>query len=303
MVFIGIGQINTTIASAYVNAKDIPYSVTYLEFLNNNFSSNDAKTVRFGFAYINNDNIPELVINLSDSTDEDSEYNAKIVGITSAASVTDITTFHHGSGQWLSYVEKKGILYEHYNEYNAQEIIRYDYDMKDFSLAGGFFTHQIFYTWAERKGDPSSRVEAFKVDYKEVSKSKYNSIYNEYFNEKETIPSSTTMSYNELVSKLKSIPIKTTLQNTSIEVRLNGFKLATQSYSIIYDGVRKGIKAQYLKTGKTSKKQCKKYVKVSSKGMLTIKKGIKKGTYRVKVTVPAQGRYKKTTKTIKIVIK
>ena len=49
----------------------------------------------------------------------------------------------------------------------------------------------------------------------------------------------------------------------------------------------------------------KKYVSYEVKGRkvnVTIAKGAPKGTYKIKVTVAKKGKYKKTTKTIKIVV-
>ena len=47
----------------------------------------------------------------------------------------------------------------------------------------------------------------------------------------------------------------------------------------------------------------KKYISVSKTGVVTVKKGAKKGTYKVLVTVAAKGEYQKTTKEIMIVVK
>lgn len=47
----------------------------------------------------------------------------------------------------------------------------------------------------------------------------------------------------------------------------------------------------------------KKYISVSKTGVVTVKKGAKKGTYKVRVTVSAKGGYQKTTQEVKIVIK
>ena len=47
----------------------------------------------------------------------------------------------------------------------------------------------------------------------------------------------------------------------------------------------------------------KKYIKVSKKGVITLKKGAKKGTYYVSVKVAGKGSYAPTTKIIKVVVK
>lgn len=43
-----------------------------------------------------------------------------------------------------------------------------------------------------------------------------------------------------------------------------------------------------------------KFISVSKKGKVKIKKGAKKGTYKIRITAAASGKYKKATKTIKI---
>lgn len=64
-------------------------------------------------------------------------------------------------------------------------------------------------------------------------------------------------------------------------------------------------KAKTKVTYKVSKypKGGKKYIKVNSKGKVTIKKGAKKGTYKVTVTAKKTSKYKKATKTITIKVK
>ena len=47
----------------------------------------------------------------------------------------------------------------------------------------------------------------------------------------------------------------------------------------------------------------KKYISVSKKGKVTMKKGAPKGTYKIQITAAATARYKKATKTVKIVVK
>lgn len=55
--------------------------------------------------------------------------------------------------------------------------------------------------------------------------------------------------------------------------------------------------------GKLSYKSSSKRVSISKKGVVTVKKGTKKGTYKVAVTSKASQLYTKTTKTVKIVVK
>ncbi|MBR6160190.1 MAG: chitobiase/beta-hexosaminidase C-terminal domain-containing protein [Lachnospiraceae bacterium] len=60
-----------------------------------------------------------------------------------------------------------------------------------------------------------------------------------------------------------------------------------------------------VSSAKKDKKSFKKFFSVSSKGKLTIKKGLKKGSYTVKVNVKAKGdkNYKSATKTVKFTVK
>ena len=60
---------------------------------------------------------------------------------------------------------------------------------------------------------------------------------------------------------------------------------------------KKAYKASSLK------KKAKKYIKVSKKGKVTVKKGIKKGTYKIVIKVKATKNTKAGKKVVKIVIK
>ncbi len=63
----------------------------------------------------------------------------------------------------------------------------------------------------------------------------------------------------------------------------------------------KGSKIKY--DVKSTAKKLRKYVSVSNKGVVTLKKKAPKGTYKIKVTIQPKGSKKKTTKTIKIKVK
>ncbi|MDD7209333.1 MAG: hypothetical protein PUH29_04680 [Lachnospiraceae bacterium] len=86
-------------------------------------------------------------------------------------------------------------------------------------------------------------------------------------------------------------------------------KVSSKSYKA--SKLKKAGKSFELKTKATSSKitykvtgkNAKKYIKVSKKGKVTIKKGIKKGTYKIQITAKATKNYQSATKTIKIVIK
>lgn len=56
-------------------------------------------------------------------------------------------------------------------------------------------------------------------------------------------------------------------------------------------------------TGKVTYKASSSKIKVNSNGVVTVKKGTKKGTYKVTVTVKATTNYNKVTKTVKIKVK
>ena len=55
--------------------------------------------------------------------------------------------------------------------------------------------------------------------------------------------------------------------------------------------------------GKVSFKSNNKKIKVSKSGKVTVKKGIKKGTYKITVKAAKKGGYLATKKTVKIKIK
>ena len=85
-------------------------------------------------------------------------------------------------------------------------------------------------------------------------------------------------------------------KNTSKTYKAKTLKKSKKTFSVIKSSG--GGKVTYKVT-----KGSKKYVKVSTKGVVTMKKGAKKGTYKVKVTVAAKGKYKKTSKTISVKVK
>ena len=85
-------------------------------------------------------------------------------------------------------------------------------------------------------------------------------------------------------------------KNTSKTYKAKTLKKSKKTFSVIKSSG--GGKVTYKVT-----KGSKKYVSVSSKGVVTMKKGAKKASYKVKVTVAAKGNYKKTSKTISIKVK
>ena len=91
--------------------------------------------------------------------------------------------------------------------------------------------------------------------------------------------------------------LSSTFKNTSKTLKASTLKTKAQTFAIAKKF--SGGKVTYTVT-----KGTKKYISVNSTtGKVTVKKGAKKGTYKVKVTVAAKGNYKKTTKTITIKVK
>ncbi len=115
-----------------------------------------------------------------------------------------------------------------------------------------------------------------------------------------TVSASNTSSSKNSSSKssgaTSSATKKVKFKNISKTIKYSKLKKKAVSYSIIKKSG--GGKVTYKVT-----KGKKKYIKVSKKGKVTLKKGTKKGTYKIKITVAKKGKYKKTTKTIKIVVK
>ncbi len=97
---------------------------------------------------------------------------------------------------------------------------------------------------------------------------------------------------NNNTQNLKSVSFK----NVNKTIKYKTIKKKAVSYSVIK--ASDGGKVTYTVT-----KGKKKFIKVSSVGKVTVKKGAKKGTYKLKLTVDAKGNYKKTVQTIKIKIK
>ena len=58
-----------------------------------------------------------------------------------------------------------------------------------------------------------------------------------------------------------------------------------------------------VKGFKVKGKKAKKWIKVSKKGVVTLMKGIKKGTYKIRVQIKGTKNFKKGYQTIKIVVK
>lgn len=87
-------------------------------------------------------------------------------------------------------------------------------------------------------------------------------------------------------------------------------KTAVSSKSYRASSLKKKKKTFNLKTSAKTKvtytlsgKNARKYISVSKSGKVTLKKGIKRGTYKIVIKAKATGNYNKAQKTVKIVIK
>ena len=103
----------------------------------------------------------------------------------------------------------------------------------------------------------------------------------------------TTVTYKikKAKQKIKTSTKAKTYQASTIKKKGKKFNLKTKA-------IRK--KVTYKVRGK---KSAKKYIKVSKKGKVTIKKGIKKGTYKIVIKAKATKNYKRGKKVVKITIK
>lgn len=103
----------------------------------------------------------------------------------------------------------------------------------------------------------------------------------------------TTVTYKIKKAKQK---IKTSTKAKTYKV--STIKKKGKKFNLKTKAIRK--KVTYKVRGK---KSAKKYIKVSKKGKVTIKKGIKKGTYKIVIKAKATKNYKRGKKVVKITIK
>ena len=103
----------------------------------------------------------------------------------------------------------------------------------------------------------------------------------------------TTVTYKikKAKQKIKTSTKAKTYKASTIKKKAKKFNLKTKA-------IRK--KVTYKVRGK---KSAKKYIKVSKKGKVTIKKGIKRGTYKIVIKAKATKNYKRGKKVVKITIK
>ena len=107
----------------------------------------------------------------------------------------------------------------------------------------------------------------------------------------------TTVTYKikKAKQKIKTSTKAKTYKASTIKKKGKKFNLKTK---YLCERIRK--KVTYKVRGK---KSAKKYIKVSKKGKGTIKKGIKKGTYKIVIKAKATKNYKRGKKVVKITIK
>ena len=104
------------------------------------------------------------------------------------------------------------------------------------------------------------------------------------------------------VLKEQKIDVAKKFQKT-LTVKKSTLKKKQKTYKLgvkVNDGGMHGVVT--YKVTKYPKKG-KKYISVSSKGKVTLKKGAKKGTYKIKITAAKAGGYKKTSRTVTIKVK
>ena len=103
----------------------------------------------------------------------------------------------------------------------------------------------------------------------------------------------TTVTYKikKAEQKIKTSAKAKTYKASAIKKKGKKFNLKTKAIS---------KKVTYKVTGK---KSAKKYIKVSKNGKVTIKKGIKKGTYKIVIKAKATKNHKEGKKVVKITIK
>lgn len=100
-----------------------------------------------------------------------------------------------------------------------------------------------------------------------------------------------------LVFKITKANQKVTVATKNkISYKASALKKAKKTVKL---GTKANTKVTYTVTGKNAKK----YISVNKKGKVTIKKGIKKGTYKIVIKAKGTKNYNKAKKVVKIVIK
>ena len=96
---------------------------------------------------------------------------------------------------------------------------------------------------------------------------------------------------------------KVSFKNTNKVLKYKTLKKKKQTYSVIKSSGTGKVTAVYMSKGKISKKICQKCISVSKNGKITVKKGTKKGTYKIKIIVAKNTKYKKASKIVYIKVK
>lgn len=106
-----------------------------------------------------------------------------------------------------------------------------------------------------------------------------------------TIKGTATKAQNKITAKAKTSSVKAkNLKKKSKKIKITVKK-------------NKGFKGAVTYKVTKYPKNAKKYISVSKKGVVTLKKGAKKGTYKVKVSVAGYKKYNPKTKTVTIKVK
>lgn len=98
-----------------------------------------------------------------------------------------------------------------------------------------------------------------------------------------------TFKINKANQKVKTAVSSKSYKASALKKAKKTFKLNTSAKT----------KVTYTVSGKNAKK----YISVSKSGKVTVKKGIKKGTYKIVIKAKSTSNYNKAQKTVKIVIK
>lgn len=106
-----------------------------------------------------------------------------------------------------------------------------------------------------------------------------------------TIKGTAKKSQNKVTAKAKKTSVKAkSLKKKSQKIKISVKKAKAFKGKVEYKVVK-------------YPKNAKKYISVSKKGVVTLKKGAKKGTYKVKVSVAGYKKYNPMTKTVTIKVK
>ena len=120
-----------------------------------------------------------------------------------------------------------------------------------------------------------------------------------------------TMSYGDHYAAMLVYTFTVPKSGGSDDVKAPSLKVKAAKSTLKYSKKQQTVKLTVTTNSKgkisysaaSTTKKLKKYVSVSSKGIVTLKKGAPKGSYKIKVSVAANGNYKSASKTITIKVK